>query len=171
MKAKVTVTETVSEKMDLLQQQFEDDVEEILQKLADAVTGTDEDDFAPIPSLMSTEFNPNLYMSGQERRHRFVKKSKNQSVITIVYTGMDLHEIHGDDAKVWWEFAEDLETDPKYRKLERDYAYYQETGMDPIAEYSDAHHVGAINTGLGLGVHYIEKELVNQMELLFTHLK
>ena len=52
---------------------------------------------------------------------------------------------------VWYEFSTEY---PKYiwnplkRHLARDYAYYQETGIDPIAKSEDAKHKGFIRRGV-----------------------
>ena len=61
-----------------------------------------------------------------------------------------MEEFLGDHAKVWWEFSEEL--DPglpeEERTLARDYAFYQETGVDKIARPRGAKHKYAIQRGL-----------------------
>lgn len=101
-----------------------------------------------IAEFMSQTFNPYLYTSGQDEHYWKLEKSKGKSVIEVLYSGMHLHDVYPPGkARVWWEFG-------KYGiggtkdVLERDYAYYQETGRDKLAKSQDAKHQGAIEHGL-----------------------
>lgn len=78
------------------------------------------------------QWNPNLIMSPMERDNQIYEVSNELSVLELVYTGFTRREELID---VWWEFSDDMEQmrKPDERELERDYAYYQETGIDSIA--------------------------------------
>jgi len=174
MKAKFEIIEdTVTGYLNALQSQMEKDSEYILNHVADEVTGKDEDDSAPIPKLMSTRFNPYLYISGQLPENREVKVDNGKSVIEILYSGMGLEEWYGDEAMVWWEFSkeQDPSIPPRERTLARDYAYYQETGADIIADYRNAKHKRAIQTGLTTSSDKIAKETARQYELMLGRVK
>ena len=140
------VTEDVSKGLDALQQRVSEEMEDILNEMAYDATGREGEEDAPIPHRMSTSFNPFLYTSGQELTNRFVEISERKSTIDIIYSGMDLDLTLGDDARRWWEFSEDF--DPTLA-LERDYAYFQETGRDPVVkDPRQARHKYAIEFGM-----------------------
>lgn len=159
MKAKITVTEdTFSEYLDFVYNSFHENAPKELKREARLLTGDEWDaDSGFIAKYMSTTFNPNLYASGQEADYWVVKNKSNPhglmggsnvSTLEIYYTGMRLHNNYDDEARVWWEFAEGQEADPTERVLERDYSFYQETGIDPIALPKYAKHTGAIAKGV-----------------------
>lgn len=165
MKAKITVTDSLTEYFETIQANMNENLEEQLRVMARRLVGEEEnpsDGF--IAPEMSTDFNPNLYISGQEEEYWKLSHNSSQlmgghqsSVLEIMYTGMRLHENLGSDAKVWSEFTND------YGRLGRDYAFYQETGMDPIAKSRDAKHKGAIATGVRAS-----KELMFEMTVNFV---
>lgn len=149
MKAKLTVEESLTDYFNTIQANMEENIDAQLRLMARALVGEEEnpnDGF--IARNMSTSFNPNLYISGQEEDYWNISRHTSQlmgghqsSVLEIIYTGMRLHENYGDDAKVWSEFMNE------YGRLGRDYSFFQETGLDPIAKSSDAKHKGAIAKG------------------------
>lgn len=150
MKAKITVTDSLTEYFETIQKNMNENLDEQLRIMARKLVGEEEDpDDGFIAPEMSTDFNPNLYISGQEEDFWEIYSNSSQlmgghqsSVLEIIYTGMRLHENLGDSAKVWSEFTND------YGRLGRDYAFFQETGLDPIAKSRDAKHKGAIATGV-----------------------
>lgn len=149
MKAKITVEDSLTEYFNTIQANMDENTDEQLRLMARRLVGEEEDpNDGYIAREMSTGFNPNLYISGQEEDFWNITQNTSQlmgghqsSVLEIIYTGMRLHENRGNDAKVWSEFMND------YGRLGRDYAFYQETGLDPIAKSSDAKHKGAIAKG------------------------
>lgn len=154
MKIKAIVTEdTITEYLTNLQSDYEKQEHTILEKMATRLVGEygDETDGFIAP-LMSHEFNPNLFMSGQDEDYWKIEQGDERSTLEIIYTGKRLHDNYSHPL-VWWEFAtEDTADDaPRYRQLGRDYAYFQETGRDPVAESSKAKHKYAVKTGLLTG--------------------
>jgi hypothetical protein len=143
MKVKIQVEDTVSEYLEKLEQGFKDAKPLLNQSFAEEIVGsyggTNSGHIAP---LMSTTFNPYLYMSGQDQSKWKYTENEGSSTITVLYSGMGLNEMYS-RPKVWSEFGDKFEG-----VLERDYAYYQETGRDPIAKKEDAKHIGAIARGL-----------------------
>lgn len=153
MALKFLVEENVTDGLDALQVRVSENMEHILNEMADVATGKLNTDDAPIPEGMSLDFNPFLFSSGQMDKNRHAKIEKDQSILDVVYTGMDLqHDFIGlgSYARVWREFArdEDAGMPPTERTLVRDYAYYQETGIDKLAKPKGAKHQHAIRNGL-----------------------
>jgi len=103
-----------------------------------------------IAEFMSQTFNPYLFTSGQDEHYWQLETSKDKSVIEVLYSGMHLHDVYPPGkARVWWEFGK-YGIGGNKDVLERDYAYYQETGHDKLAKPGDAKHTGAIEHGLSL---------------------
>lgn len=162
MKAKFTVKEDLTEYFEYIYKTLHDTSDKELKKQARILTGEYEDDSdGYIAPLMTAHifgyFNPNLFISGQDENYwklysqsnpHGIMGGKNLSGIEIMYTGMRLHEEMGYGAKVWWEFADNPYAEPEERELERDYAFYQETGIDPIAKPKHARAKGAIAIGV-----------------------
>lgn len=152
LKSRIVIEEdTFSEYLTFIYDNFHKNLPTELKHLARTMVGEEEDDGTGfIPKFISTTFNPNLFISGQEEEYWQLKSSQrsnvigggNLSSIEVIYTGMRLHENLHNYAKVWTEFAGDD------GMLERDYAFYQETGMDTIADSSDAKHKGGIRAGV-----------------------
>ena len=165
------VEDTVTEYLDFITKSLNENAPRELKKQARILTGEygDEHDGFIAPNMTVVkygEFNPNLFMSGQEEKYwNLYGKSNPHNLmgrssaigIEVIYTGMRLHQHYGDDALVWWEFAKDNEGDPQKRVLERDYSFYQETGIDPIAHPKNARAKGAI----AKGVHEAQGELLD----------
>jgi len=170
MSLKWLVEETVTQGLNDLQDRVSSDMEYILNQMADEATGKYEDESAPIPSLMSKKWNKYLFTTGQRDIARTVEISEGKAEIAINYSGMDIEEELGSDAKIWWEFAKGQETDPYERELERDYAYYQETGRDPIASPKNAKHQHAIEWGLLYASPKIRKEAERQWKLMLERI-
>ena len=146
------VEENITEYLDTLLETVKEETPEMLKEMAEILVGEDGDEDAFIPALMSTEFNPNLFLSGQDEDYWKISSYDYLSFLTITYSGMRLHELYDvGTAKVWREFAVNEESDPSQRVLDRDYAYYQETGHDSRAKYSDARHKHAIQKGMTIG--------------------
>ena len=161
------ITEDVSQGLDKLQQRVSGDMEHILRELSYEAVGRDGETSAPVPRRMSTTFNPYMYTSGQEEENKFYEISENNSSVDILYSGMELDDYLGDEARRWWEFSENF--DPT-SSLERDYAYYQETGRDPIALPNDARHKFAIEWGMRDAARPILKRLDSQMKRILNML-
>lgn len=154
MKGKIVIQEdTFSEYLDYIYNSFHENMSKELKRQARLLTGEEGDeDTGFIAKHMSTDFNPNLFISGQEEEYWIIKNASrtlvqgggNVSSIEAVYTGMRLHETFPPgEARVWSEFSVD---GAKY-ELERDYAFYQETGLDPYAPSWQAYHKGAVAKG------------------------
>ena len=159
MKTKfVIVEDTITEYLDLISNDIQEYAPRELKKLARLLVGEEENEASGyIAQHMSTTFNPFLFMSGQFEENWFFSNStnphnlmgrKNSNTIEIIYSGMELQEYYGDEARLWWEFAKDGDNHSPDRELERDYAYFQETGIDKLARSKDAKHKGAIAKGV-----------------------
>ena len=149
MKIKALITEdTTSEYLDKLEQNINDQEVSLAGDLAKEFTGTGGTGTGHIPKHMSTKFNPNLFMSGADERYWQVSKG-DVTTIEILYTGMRLHEEYSNPL-VWWQFATEdtMGNLPRERTLERDYAYFQETGIDNVAKPELAKHKHAVQKGL-----------------------
>lgn len=169
--AKITIKEdTISEYFDYIYNTLHQTTEKELRKQARLLTGEfgDENDGYIAPNMtigkFNREYNPNLFMSGQDEAYWEINDKshsgspspiggRNVSTIEMIYTGMRIEEYTSSDPpKVWAEFGDKAEG-----ILERDYAFYQETGIDPIADSKDARATGAISLGTKLG----SQELLN----------
>lgn len=154
MKAKIIIAEdTFSEYLDFVYDSLHKNTPKELKREARLLTGDVGDESSGfIPKYMSTEFNPNLFISGQEEEYWVIKNQTRSGVIgggnvsslEVIYTGMRLHKTFPPgEAKVWSEFGEDGDT----YELERDYSFYQETGLDREAPSHMARHTGAVAKG------------------------
>lgn len=160
-----TITDdTLTDYLNELEKHFQAHKELLNYEFARSIVGNYGSTGGKIAHLMSTDFNPYLYTSGQDES--FWKKTVDEgiSIIEIMYSGMHLHEQYPvGKARVWWEFG-------KYARggrndvLERDYAWYQETGEDKIAKPQDAKHTGAIQTGLASANSNDLKQTAHYME-------
>ena len=168
-KIKIVIKEdTLTEYFDYIYNTLHETTDKELKKQARILTGEfgDEHDGYIAPNMTVAkfeEFNPNLFMSGQddhywklynEHNPHGVMGGRNASGIEITYTGMRIEEYSSSDPlKIWWEFAEDPTVEPAERELKRDYSFFQETGMDPIAKPKQARAKGAIALGVREGKH------------------
>ena len=170
MKLEFDVEETVTEGLEKLQEEFQGEIEFILRELAYQATGKEEDTSAPIPSLMG-RWNPWLYMSGQEESARTYEHDGGIHRVIINYSGMRYEEMYTpEEFKPWWEFAEDFESYAPEAILERDYAYFQETGRDSIADSKDAKHKYAIEWGMKAAARPIRDKLRSELETILNRL-
>ena len=106
------------------------------------------------------KWNPNLRYSGLNEDFWETKHEGDKSSLTILYTGFTGEGVgEPDDIAVWWEFG-------KYHKggygdiLGRDYAYYQEFGVDkfaPSKKYAAPTHTGK---------HYLETGITNSEDIV-----
>ena len=90
-------------------------------------------EFVDIVNEVIPKWNPNLMYSGLEEQFWKYYHKDYRSSVTVLYTGFTGEGVgEPDDIQVWWEFG-------KYHKggysdiLGRDYAYYQEYGIDRYA--------------------------------------
>ena len=82
------------------------------------------------------KWNPNLMYSPLEKRHQIFDINSEISSLELLYTGFtESAEMNDFPKGVWSEFW-----DKTQGILQRDYAFYQETGDDPIAEDFEGHH-------------------------------
>lgn len=169
MKIKAIVTEdTITEYLDNLQSNYEKQEHTLLEKMATKLVGEyDDETDGFIAPLMSTEFNPNLFLSGQDDAYWDIERGDELSSLEITYTGMRLHSNYTHPL-VWWEFATKASAGeaPRYRELDRDYAYFQETGKDPVAKSFKAKHKHAIKMGVYAGswaVREVAAEYLNRL--------
>lgn len=104
---------------------------------------------------MSTNFNPYLFMSGQDEHYWKFDDTEEFATMEVLYSGKHIHDKYPvGKARIWWEFAtKDTRSKPATdRVLEKDYAEFQETGDSSAANYpidpNDAKHKYAIDKGL-----------------------
>lgn len=108
--------------------------------------------FDYIEPLMPT-WNPNLIFSALEKKNQKFSTSGGESILNLKYTGFTEEAVHDGLELIYWEFGDQYE-----HVLDRDYAYYQETGVDEFAESEDTkartfkgHHFVQKGTGNYLG--------------------
>ena len=171
---KFEVEDNLSKYFNRLSELWDKEEKHILKEMMYSATGYPGDTKAPISKRLMEEgssgkskyrYNPYLYSSGQEAARWIYKKDGDTSEIKANYSGMEGYE-KLDEFKVWVEFSEEFEEklaeydwgtaynivrnmNPYDRNLERDYAFYQETGADKYASPSDADHIGYVNRGMG----------------------
>ena len=131
MKAKIVVTEdTVSEYFKRIAGEAKSERNSMLNEMAHIFT-TDVYELAP-------HWQDALAESGFEESNWEICDTSKGGAISVLYTGLY-------NAVSWWEFSDDGDTN---HPPDRDYAYFQETGIDPIADSSDAKHKGFISSTL-----------------------
>lgn len=157
--------DTLTTYFNTLLEKLERNEEFILEEMMFAATGHKGDVTSPIPRRLMLEgtsgqskysYNPYLFESGQDKSWWTFKLDGTISSVEANYSGMRGYETK-QDFMVWAEFSEEWEEDPYYaqktdpydRHLDRDYAFYQETGADKYASPKDARHKGFVNKGMG----------------------
>lgn len=168
MAVKVKVTkDTVTTYLDTLTERYDATEKYHLKSLAHVLTGKGNGSITSKEKgtigLLLSKWNPNLYLSGQEEDRWLFEQSKGKSSVTVNYTGMTYERRYDDDEfQVWWEFSKEIregfsiyevmyQMDPEERTLARDYAYYQETTYDPIADPRWVRRPHAIRRGTEAG--------------------
>ena len=77
------------------------------------------------------EWNPNLVYSPLEAKHQHFEHMKGFSSLALEYTGFTEQEHSKEGLRdIFWQFA--INFDPFTHHLARDYAYFQETGIDSV---------------------------------------
>ncbi len=144
--------DSIEEYFTKLKEHMDTEKPEMLNSLMTTIVGFP---FSPMGGYVAPrmgKWNPYLYSTGQDREYWEGEITDAESYLQAMWTGRDInHFFSGGLPKgIWWEFAtEDSWGKPaREKKLERDYAWYQETGQDPIAKPSDAKHKGAIRRGI-----------------------
>lgn len=165
MKIKALITEdTTSEYLDRLHKTITEHEVSFAGDIAEEFGGRMGTHRGHIPKHMSTTFNPYLYRSGADNRYWHVTHTDGLATIEMLYTGERLNQ---ELAKplVWWEFAtkDTRSKPPRERTLARDYAYFQETGIDEEVPSKFAKHKHAIQKGLSEAS---EKDLAKPAEYL-----
>jgi hypothetical protein len=171
---KFEVKDNLSKYFNRLDEVWNKEEKFIMKELMISATGRHGDTRSPIAKKLmhegsgghkDYEYNPYLYTSGQDTSRWLYKKGETESEIQANYSGMEGYE-NADEFKVWVEFSEEFEEylgmydygtaynivrnmNPYERNLERDYAFYQETGADKYASPGDAAHIGFVNRGMG----------------------
>lgn len=165
MSLKFAVEDNASQGLDALQARFSEEKRTVLQEMMFAATGRPGDTKAPIARRLMEDgmglpgrysYNPWLFRSGQDTSFWTFDLNDDESFVLANYSGMrGYREL--DEFKVWIEFDEEYggdnyweiyKKDPYDRELDRDYAFYQETGVDKYASPADAHHIGFVSKGL-----------------------
>ena len=83
-----------------------------------------------IAPLMST-WNPNLINSPMESKNRIFEYGDEISSLEMLYTGFTEEALSSKGLEhIFWEFAVNFDKTTKH--LARDYAYFQETGIDSV---------------------------------------
>ena len=177
MTFKFNIVDNSTKYFNRLETIFEDETDHILKEMMTSATGTYGNRNAPISKRLMEQgksgrrkynYNPYLFMSGQDRNYWKTTHDGDLHSITANYSGMRGYMAAGEDGfKVWVEFSEEfrdkmnegyewgeafeyvrheyLETE---RTLDRDYAEYQETGIDEFADPENADHIGYVSLGL-----------------------
>lgn len=78
------------------------------------------------------DWNPNLLNSPMEARNQIIDFEKGNQSLTLIYTGKTYEEETTGLDNVFWEFA--VNWNPHSRHIRRDYAFFQETGIDSIVD-------------------------------------
>ena len=125
--------------------------------------GSDEEGF--IPKSMG-KWNYYLFTSGQNPKYWFGETSPELTTLSALYTGQDINTYFGNELPegIWWEFAKDPSLPPKQRELDRDYAFYQETGIDTVAKPRDARHKHSIEKGLKKSKSHLKSKTAEYLE-------
>lgn len=148
--------DTILEYLDKLHQAVND------EQRREKVLHDSAEDVVELIDEVVPKWNPNLRYSGLNEDFWDYTHSKDNSDITILYTGFT-GEGRGepDDIAVWWEFG-------KYHKggygdiLGRDYAYYQEVGKDKFATGKEAKYKAADFEGH----HYVESGMLDSWDMI-----
>lgn len=161
--------DTITEYFDLISKNIDENAPTQLKKMAEKLTGEYDTHEGYITQNMAVvkyrEFNPNLHLSGQDQDYWEILEENSVHSLTITYTGMRLYDLYDiDEAKVWWEFAENQEGNPRDRILARDYAFYQETGIDKYALPKYARAKGAIAHGVYEGKYELYEMAAKYLE-------
>ena len=135
------VKENFSEYIDYLKKELNNTSrdEKVLKEMAE--------EFVDIVSEVIPTWNRNLIASGANPERWNIFSKENLTELEIIYTGMTGAGGTAPSPKdlpkgVWWEFG-----DKETNTLKRDYAYYQEFGIDEIAENFEGHHYVASALG------------------------
>lgn len=135
------VTENLSKYVDYLEKEIKNTSrdEKVLKEMAE--------EFVDIVSEVIPTWNRNLIASGANPERWNIFSKENLTELEIIYTGMTGPGGAAPSPKdlpqgVWWEFG-----DKATKTLKRDYAYYQEFGIDEIAENFEGHHYVASALG------------------------
>ena len=88
------------------------------------------------------KWNPNLIFSPLERENQIFSTEQGYSILELVYTGFTEEARHEELEHIFWEFG-----DPIDHVLYRDYALYQETGVDEVARNFEGQHYVEMGTG------------------------
>ena len=144
--------DTLSDYLDKLDELMKTERKEMANTLMRKLVGYP---FSPYDGYIApnmSKYNPYLYSTGQNDEYWIGKSNNKLTTLEALYTGLDIHEYYGDGVPkgIWWEFAtkDTSRLPPKMRKLERDYAYFQETGRDKIADSKYAKRKGGIRKGI-----------------------
>lgn len=134
-KMRITIEEdTVTEYLTKLLDHFQGSQEVILDNLANELSHKFIEPYVP-------KWNPNLYESGENPNYWFKNISMERSTVEVLYTGFTEFAEYMD---VFFEMGGYSTLRPA--TLQRDYAYYQETGRDifhgsyPEAPPFEGHH-------------------------------
>lgn len=143
--------ETVSEYFRQVGVNFHEHAPDVLEEMGDILVGNITE-FAP-------DWNPNLYLSGYEKDWWIIEPTDTGTILDIIYTGMLYEDTVGEDEmKGWFEFGgSSYPPSPPTR----DYAYYQETGQDPIASPGGAKHKWFVAKGAKKS----QKPIVNKAQV------
>lgn len=179
------ITDKVSTKMDALNSELASNMKHILDEMMESATGKEGDEKAPISKNIGMNQNKWLYKSGQQKEFwRYESGTGTHSVIAN-YSGLR-GPIFDDEFDAWYEFSNlwnkydrnsylidlAIRNDGEELTLMRDYAYYQETGIDVYASPKHAKHQGAVKKGLEIASNgeipsALKKEMVKLLKTVF----
>ena len=160
------VQDTLSDYFRLVSEKVDEDAENHLKKMARHLTGE-----KGIEKHMSHRFNKNLYKSGKDSRNWLYEHEGHRHSMTVKYTGLTGRQ-HSSYFRTWIEFSDEFIEEgadwhaydyvkqyysQRELHLNRDYAYYQETGIDQYADEDDAKYT-----------HYVEKGVDDTYKLIIN---
>lgn len=162
------VGDTATEYLEKLETLFKTEKKEMVNTLMREMVGFPFSREGGYIAPLMSQWNPYLYSTGQNSKYWEGTSEEGLTSIEALYTGMDIHSFYGTELPkgVWSEFATPEtanKKDPKDRVLERDYAFFQETGIDTKANKKHAKNRGAIRHGVVEATPHIHQDVAEYM--------
>ena len=171
--------------MDALNSELASNMKHILDEMMESATGKEGDEKAPISKNIGMKQNKWLYKSGQQKEFWRYESGTGTHYVIANYSGLR-GPIFDDGFDAWYEFSNlwnkydrnsylidlAIRNEGEELTLMRDYAYYQETGIDVYASPKHAKHQGAVKKGLEIASNgeipsALKKEMVKLLKTVF----
>lgn len=154
MAMKFEIEDNLTEYFNELEKHFNSHKDTLGVAFARKVVGNYGEERSHIAKHMS-KWNPYLYTTGQNQNYWDWNVGEDKTTVEVLYSGKHIHQDRRSGiTRIWWEFAT-KETRGNYsweRKLDRDYAEFQETGDSSNAHFpidpEKARNKHGINKGL-----------------------